>query len=61
VTLKNDGRSRKSKASKNKHKIKKIKCSCGEMNSYHEEDIINLGNGLCYTECIYCSKEMILK
>lgn len=61
MTLKNDGRSRNSKASKNKGKSKQIKCiGCKEKFEYYEEDIIRI-SGLKYVECPMCDLEIILK
>lgn len=60
MTLKNDGRSRKSKASKNKDKSRKIKCSCKEITEYYDKDITHI-SGISFITCDWCGKEIKLK
>ena len=61
MTLKNDGRSRKSKASRSKGRKKQCRCKgCNEKFEYSDGDLIKI-SGLKYIECPMCGKEIILK
>jgi transcription elongation factor Elf1 len=60
--LKEDGRHRKSKASKNRDKTRKCKCpDCHEMTVYSESNIIRVGNKIAFITCDWCGKEIKLK
>jgi len=60
--LKENGRSRKSKASKGRSKTRRIKCpECHEMVIYSEENITKIGNKIAYVTCSFCEKEIKLK
>jgi len=59
--LAENGKHRKSKASKGKRKLKQCRCkSCGEIFEYSPEDIIKVSN-MIYVECKFCCKEITLK
>ena len=55
--LSENGKHRESKASKKKHKLKQVKCSCGEITNYEQEDIQHMGK-IFYVTCDWCGKDI---